>query len=272
MSDANDDFLEELFELARNCAIAAGSLLRTYGAQRLSTDLRASAVTKSSPTDLATAADEASEELIVEMILADRPDDAVLAEEKSSRQGSSGITWVIDPLDGTTNFVYGFAPYAISIAAKNADETLVGVVYDPAKDELLAARVGRGATCNGIAIEARRSVPPLSQALIGTGFSYDPNERAAQAQLLQTVLPNVRDVRRAGAAAVDLCSVAMGRLDAYYESGLKAWDSAAGLLICTETGLRHGELALHEFGPTLLVGPPRLFEALIELLESAKSA
>ena len=129
---------------------------------------------------------------------------------------------------------------------------------------LSAARVLQGLGGGGLM--------SLSQALIGTGFSYDPHERAAQAQLLQTVLPNVRDVRRAGAAAVDLCSVAMGRLDAYYESGLKAWDSAAGLLICTETGLRHGELALHEFGPTLLVGPPGLFEALIELLESAKSA
>jgi myo-inositol-1(or 4)-monophosphatase len=213
-----------------------------------------------------------SETLITQTLLNARPDDAILGEEGGSRPGTSGLTWVIDPIDGTTNFVYGFASCAVSIAAVRDDATLVGVVHDPKNDETFIATKGGGATLNGHAISRATAHPPLSESLIGTGFSYSSTRRLEQASLLPTVLPAVRDLRRAGSAALDLCYVAIGRLDAYYEAGLKAWDRSAGLLVATEAGLRYVDLTeLIPSANTLVVGPAGLIDELCELLDRAKA-
>lgn len=193
--------------------------------------------TKSSTTDLVTTTDRAVEELLIATIAAARPDDAVLAEETGTRGGTSGVTWIIDPIDGTTNFVYGLAGYNVAIAAAVDGRVEVGVVADPVRDEVFRAIRGAGATCNGHPLAA---VGPsgLSHALIGTGFAYSAERRRAQAAVLAHLLGRVRDVRRLGAAALDLCYVAAGRLDGYYESGLQPWDLAAGGLIAVEAGCR----------------------------------
>jgi myo-inositol-1(or 4)-monophosphatase len=191
--------------------------------------------TKSSVTDLVSDADRASEVLIVSGILAVRPDDAILAEEGASRPGSSGVRWVIDPLDGTTNYLYGIPAWAVSIAAEVDGVAEVGVVADPSHREVYWAVRGEGAWCNGSPIRVSAATT-LGTSLIGTGFAYRSARRAEQAMALPRLLPAVRDVRRLGAAALDLCLVACGRLDGYFETGLQPWDMAAGVLIATEAG------------------------------------
>ena len=180
-------------------------------------------------------ADREAEEAIAAILRAERPDDGLLAEEGSSEAAASGRRWVVDPLDGTTNFLYGLPAWAVSVAVEDADGTVAGVVYDPTRDEIFAAERGRGATCNGEAIRVR-SQAPLERALVATGFGYDADRRARQAEVLRQVLPAVRDVRRAGAAALDLAWLGAGRLDGYWERGLQPWDWAAGRLIVTEAG------------------------------------
>lgn len=220
-----------LLALAEAVALEAGSLLLS---RRLSSEITV-ASTKSSPTDVVTAMDTAAESLIRTRLLAARPSDAVLGEEGGSTSGSSPVTWVVDPLDGTVNYLYSLPSWSVSIAAEVAGSAVAGVVVCPPLGEVWTAVRGGGAFLNGSPLAAS-SVSELSQALVGTGFSYSPKRRALQADLLTAVLPLVRDVRRIGSAAVDLCSVAAGRLDAFYESGLNRWDSAAGLLIATEAG------------------------------------
>jgi len=264
---------EELLRVALDVAAAAGRLLR---AGRAAADaapagtLRATALTKTSTTDLVTAVDRASERLVAEMLARERPRDAVLGEEGiASRDGSSGVRWVVDPLDGTTNFVYGFPAYAVSLAAELDGTTLVGVVHDASRGETYAALAGRGATLDGRPLRVG-SAPPLSEALVGTGFSYSPAERERQARLLRVLLPAVRDLRRAGAAALDLCAVAAGRLDAFYESGLKPWDVAAGSLVASEAGavlLRLDDILPGR--PVLLAATPALAGPLADLLREA---
>lgn len=220
----------ELLALATEIALEAGALLIERRPH-----VREFVGTKSSPTDMVTEVDAASEALIVERILAARPGDGILGEEGSAREGVSGVRWVIDPLDGTTNYLYGFPAYAVSIAVELAGETVAGAVYDAARAELFAAAKGSGVTLNGAPIRVSQQ-PALATALIGTGFGYDPRLRARQGALLAWLIGQVRDVRRAGSAALDLCSVACGRLDGYYEQGLNAWDHAAGALIVREAG------------------------------------
>lgn len=220
--------LSDLQALAETMARAAGDLLATRPAVF---DLSE----KSSAIDFATQMDIASEKLIVDSILSHRPDDGIIGEEGTDREGSSGITWVIDPLDGTVNYFYGIPGWNVSIAAKDASGTLVGVVYSPATQTLWSAARGIGATCNGTKISCNDPVS-LELAMVATGFSYDRAPRTYQAKLLSHLLPQVRDFRRNGAAAVDLCYVAMGALDGYFESGLKEWDLAAGGLIAREAG------------------------------------
>lgn len=256
----------ELLDLARAVALEAGALLRER-----QPGVRAFIGSKSTPTDMVTEVDTASERLIVERILGARPGDGVLAEEGSSRDGTSGVRWVIDPVDGTTNFIYGFPAYAVSIAAEFEGETLAGVVYNAATGELFEAARGGGARLNGTAIRVSAE-DDLSKALIATGFGYNAGGRVRQANVLARLIGEVRDVRRAGSAALDLCSVACGRIDAYYEQGLNPWDYAAGALIVAEAGGRTVFLQPPLFPtPCIVAGGPAVFESFRSLVERAAS-
>ena len=259
-----------LSALALAAAKKAGALLAEMAPRRL--DLRADAVAKSSLTDLVTTADLESEAVILDVLLGARPDDAVLTEEGSGRAGSSGVTWVIDPLDGTTNFIYGFGSFAVSIAATVEGQVVAGVVHDPLAQETFEAARGSGARHNGVELQPSHPTS-LSLALVGTGFGYRPSERAKQARLLPGLLPAVRDLRRGGSAALDCCSVAAGRLDAYFEAGLKPWDFAAGLLIAEEAGCYSATLENFPEGETTLVlASGEILDALVQLLRDSDDA
>ena len=256
--------LDTLLDLATGLARDAGALLVDGQAS-----LRVDVATKTSATDMVTDMDRASEALVVEGLARARPDDAILAEEGASRDGSSGVRWVIDPLDGTTNYLYGNPGYAVSIAAEVDGTGVVGVVFDPSRDELFSAATGRGARCNGEEV-AVSGATDLAQSLVATGFSYLPERRASQARLLIGVLPVVRDIRRLGAATLDLCWVACGRVDAYYESGLQPWDLAAGAVIAGEAGA--GVEGLDGPVPhsgSVLAATPALIEPLRRLLRES---
>jgi myo-inositol-1(or 4)-monophosphatase len=217
---------------------------------------RATAETKSTATDMVSELDRASERLIVDALLGERPDDGVVGEEGSARAGTSGLRWVVDPLDGTTNYLYDHPGWAVSIAAEDADGVVAGVVADAVHGEVFTATRGGGARRDGrpIACSARAD---LATALVGTGFGYDAERRRAQGAVVAGLLPHVRDIRRMGAAAVDLCSVACGRLDAYFERGLEWWDLAAGGLVATEAGavLTALDGGPPEAGSVLAAGP-----------------
>jgi fructose-1,6-bisphosphatase/inositol monophosphatase family enzyme len=212
--------------------------------------------------------DKASERLIVDGITAVRPTDAIVGEEGTDTPGSSGVRWLIDPIDGTTNFLYGLPGYAVSIAAADLQGGLIGVVHIPATAETFVGVRGRGATCNGEPISCS-TTQRLDHALVGTGFSYVPERRTAQARRVAELIASVRDVRRLGAAAADLCYVAAGRLDVYYEEHLNPWDLAAGEVIAREAGCRLGDF---RGGPTrheqVLVSTPALFDGFVALLTS----
>jgi fructose-1,6-bisphosphatase/inositol monophosphatase family enzyme len=248
---------DALRALAVELAEEAGALL-LEGQDRV----RTSVETKSSGTDMVTEMDRASERLIVDALLAARPDDGILGEEGSARAGTSGVRWVIDPLDGTTNYLYGFPPFGVSIGAEVDGISVAGAVRDPVHGETWSAVRNAGSWCNGRRLRVA-GPPTLATALVGTGFAYDAAKRAEQATVLQRVLPNVRDVRRAGAAAVDLCWVAAGRLDAFFERGLAPWDWSAGSLVAAEAGAttrRFDDDGLH------VAAPPQLFDDLLALV------
>ena len=209
-------------------------------------------------------ADRDAETSIRELLAVERPDDGMLGEEGSNTDARSGRRWVVDPLDGTTNYLYRFPAWAVSIALEDAEGAAVGVVHDPLRGETFTAIRGAGARCDGEAISVSGAAS-LPASLIGTGFGYDTERRAEQARVLLDVLPAVRDVRRAGAAALDLCMVACGRLDGYYERGLHAWDWAAGSLIAREAGATVRPLAGEPFG--LLVASPAIAGDLAALVE-----
>jgi myo-inositol-1(or 4)-monophosphatase len=196
---------------------------------------------KSTAIDFATQMDEKAEALIVESILSARPDDGIVAEEGAARESKSGITWVIDPLDGTVNYFYGLPGWNVSIAARDEAGSLVGVVAAPTINSLWHAVRGEGAFHNGVKIRSTSSIP-LDRALLGTGFAYDVADRSEQIAMVASLLPRVRDIRRMGSAAVDLCHVGMGALDGYFERGLKEWDWAAGALVATEAGAQVAHL------------------------------
>lgn len=221
---------EELLDIAVGAARRAGELLLTYF-----DGPAAGVVAKTSPTDLVSDADRAAERLLLDAILENRPDDGVLAEEGGARDSTTGVTWVVDPLDGTVNFLFGIPVWSVSIAVQDEQGTVVGVVHDPSRDETFAARRGAGATLNGRSIRVSES-DALETALIGTGFSYESDARVRQGEVLQRVLPNVRDIRRAGSAALDLAAAACGRLDGFYEGSMEPWDKAAGALLVVEAG------------------------------------
>lgn len=191
--------------------------------------------TKASDIDLVTEVDRASEVLITERLLAARPDDGIVGEEGASIAGTSGVEWLVDPIDGTTSFVYGLPGFSVSIAARVGDQVVAGCVVAPATTTEYSAVVGEGATMNGSPIRCR-PISSLSKALLGTGFSPDHERRTRQGQVFAAIIPQIRDIRRMGSAAVDLCAVAAGQLDGYFEIGLSLWDYAAGALIAAEAG------------------------------------
>jgi myo-inositol-1(or 4)-monophosphatase len=258
--------VDELLGLGVELAQAAGALLveamgRVHG----------QVTTKTSGTDMVSEVDRASEHLIVEALRRARPADGILAEEGATQKGTSGVRWVIDPLDGTTNYLYGFPAFTVSIAAEIDGRSEIGVVTDPLRGETFAAARGRGTTCNGSTVRCATK-HDLATALVATGFSYDADRRRAQAQVLTGVVPVVRDIRRAGAASLDLCWVASGRLDGYYEQGLQPWDFAAGALIAAEAGAAVGDLTAGPPSSELtLAAAPGLFVPLRQLLVRATS-
>jgi myo-inositol-1(or 4)-monophosphatase len=207
---------------------------------------------KTSRTDPVSDLDRASEALILTRLLSERPDDAVMAEEGSDRSGTSPVRWVIDPLDGTVNFVYGIPVFAVSIAAEVDGTVVAGVVHDPNRAETFSATLGGGAFLNGKPISANNPTD-LSVALVGTGFAYDAEVRRVQGSRLDELLAAVRDIRRAGSAALDLCAVGAGRLDAYFERGTHHWDRAAGALVAREAGAVVGDLAGDEPSDVLVM-------------------
>ena len=254
--------MDDLLSLATDLAREAGALALSMRAGIGVLD------TKSSPTDVVTAADRAVEELLVGAIRAARPEDGVLGEEGGDVTGTSGVRWVVDPIDGTVNYLYGIPQWAVSIGVEDADGAVVGVVFDPAKDELWQAVRGSGATLNGQPLRCS-AVTSLSAALVGTGFGYDARRRARQALALPALLPAVRDIRRLGAGSLDLCSVAAGRIDAYYEQGLAPWDLSAGGLIARESGALVTGLRGSPAGPSLVVAAaPGVHAELHDLLVS----
>lgn len=221
---------------------------------------------KSTPTDLVSDADRATEKFLMDFFKHERPDDGILAEEGGGRESRSGLTWVIDPLDGTVNFLFGIPVWCVSIAVQDGDGSLAGVVYDPNRDELFAAARGEGATLNGEPIRVTDKAG-LADALIGTGFSYDAEARAEQAAILGRVLPRVRDVRRAGSAAIDLATLACGRFDGFYEAPMEAWDKAAGVLIVQEAGGVVSDLpAPKDLSPGVIAAGPALHDRLRALV------
>ena len=200
---------------------------------------------KSTPTDLVSAMDKSAETMIVESLLGSHPDDGLLGEEGGERAGSSGIRWVVDPLDGTVNYLFGFPMWGVSIGMEVNDTTEIGVIVTPAFDESYIAVRGRGAWLvrgsEGVRLQVRECVD-LSLAMIVTGFGYSPDRRVSQARVVEGLIAHVRDIRRMGAAVVDFAWLARGRFDAYYERGLNAWDISAGMLLAAEAGAMVGFL------------------------------
>ena len=256
------DTQEDLLAVAHEAARAAGAeLVSRFG--RVQADVR----TKSGPTDLVSEADLAAERAIRSVLSARRPDDTVIGEEGGAVEGSGDLRWVVDPLDGTVNFLFGIPLFAVSVACEDAAGVVAGVVLDPVRDECFAAsRSAAGATLNGGAISGSKR-DELSTAMVATGFTYDASVRSRQAELAARVIPAVRDIRRCGAAALDLCWTACGRFDAFYERGLNAWDMAAGALICSRAGLDVRVLpgTGHE-NDGVIVAPFGLMDALWELV------
>lgn len=246
-----------LLDLAVQVAVAAGAVLadRQGSAGRVTY--------KTTDTDPVSEADKAAERLITDLLLTARPDDGLLGEEGADRSGSSGLRWVVDPLDGTVNYLYGMPAYAVSIACEDAEGAIVGVVHQPALGVTYAARRGGGASANGRRLAVNDPVP-LSHALVGTGFAYDAERRTVQGAVVAQVLPQVRDIRRVGSAALDLCMVAAGMLDGYYEDTTSHWDWAAGALIAAEAGAR-----VEIVNDAPLAAGPALFEPLRACLVAA---
>jgi myo-inositol-1(or 4)-monophosphatase len=256
----------ELLAVATDIARKAGMLLRDRP-----DDLVADA--KSTPTDTVTVMDQRSEQLILDELTTRRPGDRVLAEESGARglgEGpDTGVTWVVDPLDGTVNYLYAIPHYAVSVAAEVDGVAVAGAVYDVCRDEMYAATRGGGASCDGVPLRCTTQADPAF-ALTATGFGYAASLRAQQAAALADVLPQVRDIRRAGCAALDLCGVAAGRLDAFFEAGMLRWDWAAGALIATEAGARVGGIGGRPPGTwTTLTANPALFGPLERILLDA---
>ncbi|WP_338068466.1 inositol monophosphatase family protein [Oerskovia turbata] len=266
----DDVTIAGLRALAERMAREAGALVRDGRPEHVEV-----AATKSSAVDVVTAMDAESEALLRRVIARERPDDAILGEEEGASAGTSGLTWVIDPIDGTVNYLYSVASYAISVAVvagppDPAEWTvLAGAVHSIVDGRTWTAGLGAGATLDGEPV-AVNPAGPLATSLVGTGFGYDADRRRHQAQVLVDVLPQVRDIRRLGSAAIDLCLVATGSLDLYYERGLNPWDLAAGALVAQEAGARVTGLRGRAAGVEMTVaGAPQAVSDLVVILEAA---
>lgn len=265
--------LAELLEIARRVALEGAELAAARRREGVEV-----AATKSSITDVVTAADREVEERIRERLAEARPDDGFYGEEGDPGAGPSGLTWVVDPIDGTVNYLYGIPHYAVSVAVVEGDpaaapselRALAGVVANPAAGETFAATAGGGAKRNGTKLEVPAPAS-LAEALIATGFSYDAGEREAQARAFARMAGRVRDLRRLGAASLDLCALASGRIDGYYEAGLKPWDYAAGALIAREAGAEVRGLAGRREGPEMLIAAhPSIADGLEWLIRDGR--
>ncbi|HEY5879917.1 MAG TPA: inositol monophosphatase family protein [Nakamurella sp.] len=267
MASAADPAVDpaRLLDLAMRGARAAGrELMNRYGKVEGLT-------TKSSATDPVTDADRSAESTLVKLITSERPDDGLLGEEGAERESANGIRWVIDPLDGTVNYLYELDNFAVSIAAEDQEGALVGVVHNPVTKRTFHAVRGVGASVDGRPLRVNDPVP-MHRALLATGFGYDAEIRRQQGTLLGRLLPQVRDIRRIGSAALDLCAVASGSVDAYFEEGVKAWDVAAGGLIAQEAGARATRTSPIAGQAGLLVAGPALFDELIQALVKIRDA
>lgn len=249
---------QALLEIARRAARAAAAVLLEHDGLRAPEQ----AGTKSTPTDLVSAADLEAEQAIRDVLGRERPDDAILGEEGVAKPGSSGLRWVVDPLDGTVNYLFGIPQWCVSVAC----EGHAGVILDPVRDECFCVAAGHGPTLNGeLLVPSTRS--DLPTAMIATGFGYDAAVRRAQAAQVAELLPRVRDIRRLGSAALDLAWTAAGRFDAYYERGVQSWDVAAGLMLCRAAGLSVADLPVRGDLPAgVLVAPAALTAPLLEIV------
>jgi myo-inositol-1(or 4)-monophosphatase len=261
------ELANELLEVAVDAARMAGELLL----ERVRHGREQTVSSKSTPTDLVSEADLASERAIRALLAERRPHDGFVGEEGGSEDGTSGLDWVVDPLDGTVNFLFGIPQWSVSVAVKDGAGTVAGAVYDPNRDELFTATRDGDASMRGPDGEVELSGSErdeLASAMVATGFAYDARVRAAQARVLARAAGEVRDIRRFGSAALDLAWTAAGRFDAYFERTVKPWDIAAGALICQRAGLSVLDLPEHEDLPYgILVAPPALAEPLLELVE-----
>ena len=244
---------QQLLEIALKIAREAGELLVDRPA---SWDL----TIKSTAIDIATQMDIASEKLIVEGILSARPEDGIIGEEGASHESKSGVTWIIDPVDGTVNYFYGLPGWAVSIAAKDESGTLVGVVHSPTVNATWHASKGGGAFLNNVKIACNDPIE-LNRALLSSGFAYDVKDRIEQVKIVNALLPQIRDLRRIGSAAADICHVATGMVDGYFETGLYEWDLAAAELIAREAGATVTTRPWHGLNLTVAAGA-HLFAAL----------
>jgi myo-inositol-1(or 4)-monophosphatase len=218
-----------LSDIAVEIATGTGKLIRTQRRERFTVD------TKSTPTDMVTDVDRRAEAYILDQLSIRRPDDAVLGEEGGGHAGGSGVRWLVDPIDGTVNFVLDLPQYAVSIAAEVDGQVVAACVHSPVSGEVFRAALGSGAFVGDERLVGPRDVP-LDRAVVGTGFAYDGALRARQGAVVAQLLPRIADIRRGGSAALDLCATAAGRLDAYFEVGLNPWDWSAGVLIAGEAG------------------------------------
>jgi myo-inositol-1(or 4)-monophosphatase len=248
--------------IAAEAARAAGELLL----ERFVAGGERAVGSKSSPTDVVSEADYAAEGAIRELLAARRPGDAILGEEGGETQVGEGLRWIVDPLDGTVNFLFGVPQWCVSVAVHDDEGGLAGVVYDPLRDEIFCAERGGATTLNGSAVRGSAQ-SDLASSLVATGFGYESSVRTLQAAVLAKVLPEVRDVRRMGSAALDLAWTAAGRYDAFYERGVQAWDIAAGSLLCSCAGLAVRSLHAEGAAPSgVVVGPPGMIDELQALV------
>ncbi|HKE56651.1 MAG TPA: inositol monophosphatase family protein [Pyrinomonadaceae bacterium] len=256
---------EELRELLNTAKYAASQAARVHRSAIQLGQLDVSS--KASSTDLVTEVDREAEQALVTAILATRASDSIVGEEGTNHQGTSGVRWILDPLDGTTNFVHGYPAHSVAVGIEINGERRVGVVHDTFSNRVYAAVVGEGATYDDAPIVVR-SEDKLERALVGTGFLPDAGVRRLQAELLREVLPRVRDIRRSGCPSLDICNVASGKLDVFYECGLGPWDICAAAAIAEAAGATVRLLASQVLpNPLLVVANPKLISTFVSLLE-----